>query len=56
MRGKRSCGHQWHYTAVAIIITANKIDSKKQDFKYGEFDTDIFIALMCGVSVHKGVQ
>ena len=33
-----------------------EIDGKKQQYKYGEFETDIFLALTCdGVSVHKGL-
>lgn len=39
-----------------LLNTYVKIDGKKKDYKYGEFETDIFIALTCdGVSVHKGV-
>jgi len=33
-----------------------EIDGEKQQYKYGEFDTDVFLALTCdGVSVHKGL-
>ena len=39
-----------------LLNSQVKIDGEKQQYKYGEFKTNIFLALTCdGVSVHKGL-
>lgn len=32
------------------------IDGQAQEYTYGEFETDVFLALTCdGISIHKGI-
>jgi hypothetical protein len=39
-----------------LLASHVKIDGEKQHYRYGEFETNIFLTLTCdGVSVHKGL-